>query len=86
MRGVFPIASPLAMVACGGTVTDNDTYRWLNMINLNRLGIGGLIFLIGAAIYVINLVLAWGKRRTTIPIDGVGLMVLGLGMALLLRW
>jgi hypothetical protein len=56
------------------------------MINLNRLGIGGLIFLIGAAIYVINLILAWGKRRTTIPIDGVGLMVLGLGIALLLRW
>jgi hypothetical protein len=60
--------------------------RRFNLINLNRLGIGGLIFLIGAAIYVINLVLAWGKRRTTIPIDGVGLMVLGLGMALLLRW
>jgi hypothetical protein len=86
MRGVFPIASPLAMVACGSAVTVNGTYRRFNMINLNRLGIGGLIFLIGAAIYVINLVLAWGKRRTTIPIDGVGLMVLGLGMALLLRW
>jgi len=56
------------------------------MFNLNRLGIGGLIFLIGAAIYIINIALAWGKRRTTIPVDGVGLMVLGIGMALLLRW
>lgn len=55
-------------------------------INLNRLGIGGIVFLIGAAIYIINIVLAWGKRRTTIPIDGVGLMVLGLGLALLLNW
>jgi len=25
------------------------------------------------------------KRRTTIPIDGVGLMVLGLGMSTLLK-
>jgi hypothetical protein len=56
------------------------------MINLNRLGIGGIIFLIGAAIYIINIALAWGKRRSSIPIDGVGLMVLGLGFALLLRW
>jgi predicted membrane channel-forming protein YqfA (hemolysin III family) len=86
MGGVSPIASPLAMVACCGTVTVNGAYRRFNMINLNRLGIGGLIFLIGAAIYVINLALALGKKRTTIPIDGVGLMVLGLGMALLLRW
>ena len=64
----------------------NRTVRMFNMINLNRLGIGGLIFLIGAAIYIINIALAWGKRRTTIPIDGVGLMVLGLGTALLLKW
>ncbi len=56
------------------------------MINLNRLGIGEIIFLIGAAIYIINIALAWGKRRTSIPIDGVGLMILGLGIALLLRW
>jgi len=56
------------------------------MINLNRLGIGGIIFLIGAVIYVINLAFHFTKRRTTLPIDGVGLMVLGLGMALLLRW
>lgn len=56
------------------------------MINLNRLGIGGIVFVIGAVIYVINLVLLMRKRRTTLPIDGVGLMVLGLGIALLLRW
>jgi len=56
------------------------------MINLNRLGIGGIIFLIGAVIYVINLVFHLTKRRTTLPIDGVGLMVLGLGISLLLRW
>jgi hypothetical protein len=56
------------------------------MINLNRLGIGGIVFLIGAVIYVINLALHLRKRSTTLPIDGVGLMVLGLGIALLLRW
>jgi hypothetical protein len=56
------------------------------MINLNRLGIGGIVFLIGAVIYIINLAFLLTKRRSTIPIDGVGLMVLGLGMALLLRW
>jgi hypothetical protein len=56
------------------------------MLDLNRLGIGGILFLIGAVIYVINLVLLMRKRRSTLPIDGVGLMVLGLGMALLLRW
>jgi hypothetical protein len=56
------------------------------MINLNSLGIGGIVFLIGAVIYVINLVFLLRKRRATLPIDGVGLMVLGLGMALLLRW
>src|SRR5262245_65674096 len=55
------------------------------MINLNRLGIGGIVFLIGAVIYVINLALHLGKRRTTLPIDGVGLVVLGLGIALPLR-
>ena len=56
------------------------------MLDLNRLGIGGIVFLIGAVLYVINLVLQLRKRRTTLPIDGVGLMVLGLGIALLLRW
>jgi len=55
------------------------------MINLHQLGIGGIIFLIGAVIYIINLLTALGKRAKALPIDGVGLMVLGLGMALLLR-
>lgn len=55
------------------------------MPNLNHLGIGGIIFLIGAVIYIINLALALGKRGKTIPIDGIGLMVLGLGLALLLK-
>jgi hypothetical protein len=55
------------------------------MPNLNHLGIGGIVFLIGAIVYVINLVLALAKQPKTIPIDGVGLMVLGLGLALLLK-
>jgi hypothetical protein len=54
------------------------------MLNLNHLGIGGLLFVIGAILYVINLALAFGKRRG-IPIDGIGLMVLGIGLALLLK-
>jgi hypothetical protein len=56
------------------------------MLNLNHLGIGGIIFLVGAVIYVINLALALGKQRKTIPVDSVGLMVLGLGLTLVLRW
>jgi hypothetical protein len=56
------------------------------MINLNQLGIGGIIFLIGAVIYIINLLAALGKHKKALPIDGVGLMILGLGIALLLRW
>lgn len=55
------------------------------MLELNRLGIGVVLFLIGAVIYIVNMALLIGKRRSTLPIDGVGLMVLGLGMALLLR-
>ncbi len=54
------------------------------MPNLNNLGIGGVIFLIGAIIYIINLILGLAKKGT-IPVDGVGLMVLGLGLALLLK-
>lgn len=55
-------------------------------INLKSLGIGGIVFLIGAIIYIINLALLLLKKRSTIPIDGVGLMVLGLGLALVLNW
>ncbi|HEY7183955.1 MAG TPA: hypothetical protein VIC84_21160 [Blastocatellia bacterium] len=55
------------------------------MINLSHLGIGGIVFLIGAVIYIINLLYALGKHTKAISIDGVGLMVLGLGLALLLK-
>jgi hypothetical protein len=54
-------------------------------MDLQRLGIGGLLFLIGAVIYIVNLILALGRRGKTVPVDGVGLMVLGIGLALLLR-
>ena len=56
------------------------------MPDLTRLGVGGIIFVIGAIIYLINLVLALGKRGKLIPIDGIGLMVLGIGVALLMKW
>lgn len=85
LEGAFLITALLAMVACGGTIEVNDTYRRHSMINLNQLGIGGIIFLIGAVIYIINLLYALGKRTKAVPIDGVGLMVLGLGLALLLK-
>lgn len=56
------------------------------MPNLNHLGIGGIIFLIGAIIYVINLVIGLvGKNTKSIPIDGTGLMVLGIGLTLVLK-
>jgi len=54
------------------------------MPELNHLGVGAVIFLIGAAIFVINLLLSLARRRA-IPFDGIGLMVLGIGLALLLR-
>jgi len=56
------------------------------MINLNQLGIGKIIFVIGAIIYIINLLYALGKHSKAVQIDGVGLMILGLGIALLLKW
>ncbi|HZS09742.1 MAG TPA: hypothetical protein VFD58_33255 [Blastocatellia bacterium] len=55
------------------------------MPNLSRLSVGEIIFLIGAAIYVINLILTLAKQKRTIPVDGIGLMVLGLGLTLLLK-
>ena len=55
------------------------------MINLHQLGIGGIVFLIGAVIYIINLLYALGKHTKALPIDGVGLMVLGMGLFLLLK-
>ena len=56
------------------------------MPELQHLGVGGVIFIIGAVIYVINLLLGLARRGRTIPFDGAGLMVLGIGVALLLRW
>jgi hypothetical protein len=52
------------------------------MPNLNRLGLGGIIFLIGAVIYIINLVVVLSGRNKTIKIDDIGLMVLGIGITL----
>jgi hypothetical protein len=54
-------------------------------MDIQRLGVGGIIFVIGAAIYIINIVIASSKRGRAIPVDGVGLMVLGIGFALLLK-
>jgi hypothetical protein len=56
------------------------------MPELQHLGIGGVIFLAGAVIYVVNLLLGLARRGKLLPFDGVGLMVLGIGVALLLRW
>ncbi len=52
---------------------------------VNRAGIGGIVFAIGAIIYIINLIIALSGQGRLIPLDGVGLMVLGIGLALLLR-
>lgn len=56
------------------------------MPELNHLGVGGVIFVIGAIVYIVNLLLGLARRGRTIPFDGVGLMVLGIGIALLLKW
>lgn len=55
------------------------------MPDLQHLGVGGWIFIIGAIIYVINLLLSLARRGKALPFDGVGLMVLGIGIALLLE-
>ena len=56
------------------------------MPEIGKLGVGAIIFLIGAIIYIVNLVLSFSRRGKPLPTDGVGLMVLGLGLALLLKW
>ena len=56
------------------------------MPNLQHLGVGGVIFIVGAVIYIINLLLGLARRGKPLPFDGVGLMVLGIGAALVLRW
>ena len=54
-------------------------------MNLSHLSIGTIVFLIGAALYVIHLILSLAKKRDVIPFDGVGLMVLGIGLVLVLK-
>lgn len=56
------------------------------MPELERIGIGAIIFLVGAVIYIINLVISLTRRGRPLGFDGVGLMVLGLGLALLFKW
>jgi hypothetical protein len=56
------------------------------MPNLQHLGVGGVIFIVGAVIYIINLLLGLARRGRPLPVDGVGLMVIGIGAALVLRW
>jgi len=56
------------------------------MPELQHLGVGGVIFLIGAIIYVVNLLLGLARRGRPLPFDGVGLMVLGIGIAMFLKW
>jgi hypothetical protein len=51
------------------------------MPNLQHLGVGGWIFIIGAIIYVVNLLLGFARRGKALPFDGVGLMILGIGIA-----
>jgi hypothetical protein len=51
-----------------------------------RLGVGSVIFLIGAVVYIINLAISLSRRVRPLPVDGFGLMVLGIGLALPLRW
>jgi len=55
------------------------------MLDLQHLGVGGVIFIIGAIIYVVNLLLGLARRGKALPFDGVGLMVLGIGIALFLE-
>ncbi|HSO74972.1 MAG TPA: hypothetical protein VLU47_09040 [Blastocatellia bacterium] len=56
------------------------------MPELQSLGVGGVVFLIGAIIYVVNLLLGLARRGKVLPFDGVGIMVLGIGIALFLKW
>lgn len=56
------------------------------MPDINHLGVGAVIFVIGAIVYIVNLLLGFARRGRPLPLDGVGLMVLGMGLALLLKW
>jgi len=54
-------------------------------MRLEHLGIGEVVFIIGAAIYVLNLLTILLRKRSVLAIDGIGIMVLGLGLSLLLH-
>lgn len=56
------------------------------MPEMQHLGVGGVVFLVGAIIYVVNLLLGLARRGKALPFDGVGLMVLGIGIALFFKW
>jgi hypothetical protein len=66
-------------------VTDTSLQGGVIMPSVGNLGLGGIIFLIGAIIYVVNLLLSLARRGRALPFDGVGLMVLGIGLALILN-
>ena len=50
-----------------------------------RLSIGALIFVVAVVIYLINLIAVLARRPPPIPINGADLMVLGIGLALVLK-
>jgi hypothetical protein len=52
---------------------------------MNRMGIGSIIFLIGAVIYVLNLIVNFMGRGMVIRIDSIGLMILGIGLFLVFK-
>ena len=54
-------------------------------MRLGHLGVGEIIFIIGAVIYVINLLTSLLRKRSALAFDGIGLMVLGLGLSSLFR-
>jgi hypothetical protein len=51
-----------------------------------RFGVGEIVFLIGAVLFIVNLVIRLSGRGKQITIDETAVMVLGLGLALLFRW
>jgi len=54
-------------------------------MRLEHLGIGEVVFITGAVIYVVNLLTVFLRKRSALAIDGIGIMVLGLGLATLFR-
>ena len=54
-------------------------------MKIQHLTVSGVIFLIGAAIFAINLLLGFMRRGRSLPFDGIGLMVLGLGLSAFLN-